>query len=265
MTNQLTDTQNKICRYWDAYIYEQQEDETEMARFIVNILGDRPLRILEPACGGGKLCEPLARAGHDVTGFDLNESMLRIAYARAAALPSMHVSKADALTSAWGRGFDAVLLASNIMLNLVTDWDYKQAQKQLIQRAHDALRPGGHLLLDFDCPDSLNAYLGDAAEWVCFDGNDDRGTYGRYIVLRGTCDEHTRMVRCGNRYEITPRVGEPFSITCSCAKHFPTLEQVMAWLQRAGFTVESVSGGYHGEPFDSVHRRAVIWARKAAQ
>lgn len=38
------------------------------------------LRVLEPACGSGRLVAELARRGHEVSGFDLNENML--AYAR---------------------------------------------------------------------------------------------------------------------------------------------------------------------------------------
>jgi SAM-dependent methyltransferase len=37
-------------------------------------------RLLEPACGSGRLIVELARRGYEMTGFDLNESML--AYAR---------------------------------------------------------------------------------------------------------------------------------------------------------------------------------------
>lgn len=37
--------------------------------------GSRP-RLLEPACGTGRLITPLARSGFDCTGFDLNEYAL---------------------------------------------------------------------------------------------------------------------------------------------------------------------------------------------
>ncbi len=33
-------------------------------------------RLLEPACGTGRLITPLARSGFDCTGFDLNENAL---------------------------------------------------------------------------------------------------------------------------------------------------------------------------------------------
>lgn len=40
------------------------------------------LKILELACGTGKIAIELAKAGHDVTGFDLSNEMLSLAYER---------------------------------------------------------------------------------------------------------------------------------------------------------------------------------------
>lgn len=40
------------------------------------------LKILELACGTGKIAVDLAKAGHDVTGFDLSNEMLSLAYER---------------------------------------------------------------------------------------------------------------------------------------------------------------------------------------
>jgi SAM-dependent methyltransferase len=42
----------------------------------------RSVRILEPACGSGRLALELARRGHSVAGFDLNEAMLARARSR---------------------------------------------------------------------------------------------------------------------------------------------------------------------------------------
>lgn len=41
-------------------------------------------RVLEPACGSGRLMAEMARRGHDVSGFDLNENMLDYARERLA-------------------------------------------------------------------------------------------------------------------------------------------------------------------------------------
>jgi 2-polyprenyl-6-hydroxyphenyl methylase/3-demethylubiquinone-9 3-methyltransferase len=42
--------------------------------------GERPLAILDVACGGGFLANPLAQAGHEVTGVDLSLASLEVAH-----------------------------------------------------------------------------------------------------------------------------------------------------------------------------------------
>lgn len=251
-----------IQAHWFAHIYEQTEDETALAACMLRLVGDAPLRILEIGCGGGKLCVPLAQAGHDVTGMDADVHMLQYAQEKAHSLPNLHLLHGDALTQPWGRDYDVVLLGSNLLINLTTDWDYKQAQKQLIFRAADALRPGGRVVLDFDCPETLAAFNNDQ-EWLCMEGTDDLGTHGRYYVCNSTADERTRTVKGQRRFELTPREGPLLSVTIHSAKHFPTLEEVCGWLYRAGLSILSIHGGHDGEAFDQHNRRAVITARKA--
>ena len=40
---------------------------------------DGPMRVLEPACGSGRLLESLAARGHVVHGFDLNKHQIAFA------------------------------------------------------------------------------------------------------------------------------------------------------------------------------------------
>lgn len=249
--------------HWFAYLYEQTEDETELIACMLRLLGPQPMHILEIGCGGGKLCVPLANAGHSVTGMDTDEHMLHIARQKAVHLPGLRLVQGDALVAPWGNGFDAVILGTNLLLNISTTWDYKQAQKQLIFRAADAIRPDGLLILDFDCPETLNAY-NNHSEWLCMEGTDDFGTAGKYFVCNSSAEEHNRTVKSQRRLELSPRAGAAFTVMLNSTKHFPTLEEVCSWLFRAGFTVSSLHGGHHGEAFDALHRRAVITARKAA-
>lgn len=246
---------------WYAFLYEQQEDASPIVTHIARRLSGEKLSILEPACGGGKICGPLAEAGHEVTGFDCNASMLRYARKRASALLNLHIDQADMLCRDWGEDYDVVLLASNLMNNIDTDWEYKQAQKKLLTQAQRALKPDGLLFLDFDCPSSLRPFA-EPGEWVCFEGRDDQETFGRYVVVNGTSNDHSRMVYYSRRYELRPKDAAPFSCTVRKEKHFATLEWMGAQLYRAGFTVEALYGGYGGEPFDQGHRRCVLWCRR---
>jgi SAM-dependent methyltransferase len=55
--------------------------EAVMARY-GSARTEPPYHILEPACGSGRLVAEMAKRGHDVSGFDLNENMLRHARER---------------------------------------------------------------------------------------------------------------------------------------------------------------------------------------
>lgn len=254
--------QKNQWEYWKAYVYEQQETDAAALACMRRLIGDQPQRILEVGCGGAKWSAPLAKAGHDVTGIDCNGAMLYLAVRRARSLPNLHIRKADALAEPWGTNYDVIILGANLLCTLITEWDHKQAQKQLIQRSAAALRTGGRLIIDFDCPDTLEAYGAGAKEKLVFEGTDDRGSAGRHFVCGSLSNEKTRMVRSRTRTEIVPAQGEPFRVVTEHTRHYPTLSEVCAWLYREGFTIESLHGGYHCEPFDLLNRRAVIAARK---
>jgi len=70
----LTDQQ--ILDNWYASVYDQCVTETEDIDCLLRTLGPRPLRVLEAACGTGRILVPLAKAGHDAVGFDMNGAML---------------------------------------------------------------------------------------------------------------------------------------------------------------------------------------------
>lgn len=72
------------------------------------------LKILDIGCGGGLVCEPLARLGADVTGIDADPGAVLCARDHAAragmAIKYEHMSAEDLLARAGGKGaFDAVL------------------------------------------------------------------------------------------------------------------------------------------------------------
>jgi len=50
-------------------------------------------------------------------------------------------------------------------------------------------------------------------EYTIFEGTDDRGTFGKFIMGSGSSyDSQTRMAYGTRRYEITPKDGEMFSV-----------------------------------------------------
>ncbi|MCL2404863.1 MAG: class I SAM-dependent methyltransferase [Defluviitaleaceae bacterium] len=246
--------QNTLTQYWYAYIYDQQvmQDDVE---HIIAMVGSSPLNILEVACGSGRISIPLAQKGHVVTGFDVDEAMLARIPKKAREHSNFNYFKADALIDGWGTGFDVVVLSGNVLVNIVTDGDYKQAQELFIKKASDAVKQNGYVYLDFTC--MLGEPQPGGEEYTIFEGIDDFGTHGKFIMgSGGSYDSQTRIAHGTRRYEITPKDGEMFSITKEVVKHFPTHEQVVSWLVKYGFEVEWQN------PISEETFHAIIWARK---
>ena len=65
---------NDIISKWNAEMYDREETETYDVEFALSLIGDSPKRVLEIACGSGRFLVPFAKAGHDITGLDLDEA-----------------------------------------------------------------------------------------------------------------------------------------------------------------------------------------------
>ncbi|RJK98004.1 class I SAM-dependent methyltransferase [Vallicoccus soli] len=99
-------------------------------------------RVLDAGCGTGRVGIELARRGHEVTGVDLDASML--AEARADA-PDLAWVEADlAALELPGPPYDAVVLAGNVVVYLTP-----ATERQVVRRLAAHLRPGGLLVAGF--------------------------------------------------------------------------------------------------------------------
>jgi SAM-dependent methyltransferase len=259
-----------IAKHWYADIYEQFENQTNDAEFLLNILrkysDGSPQRILEVACGGGRICIPLAEAGHIVTGFDADEHMLLRCYHRIKGMNNITCYSADALTSHWGEDFDVVVLAGNVLINIETDMDYAETQRTFIRKAALALKQGGHLFLDFDLHYDPVHIFNSLRESSYFNGTDDMGTTGRTVGYGSVYDPVTRICAGTSHWELTTNNGESFIISELWHKHIPSQAQVYGWLSEAGLTIERSYKNYSDEsilePIDKMTHRATIWVKK---
>jgi len=257
-------TDQQILDNWYAEVYDQCVTETKDVDCLLRVLGPMPLRVLECACGTGRILVPLARAGHEAVGFDMDEACLARIGAKAQGMANIAWSIKDALKEPWGEGFDVVVLAGNVMFNIVTDGDYREAQRLFLRRAWDALKPGGHAYLDFDCHPHPAKNMGPTKnDRVIFEGTDSAGTYGTYSLLAGGgYDRRTKTTFGGRCTQVTTADGRGIVREWGSRKRVLNLKEVLGWLAETGFTVENIWGGHHGEPAGRQVHRAVIWARK---
>jgi hypothetical protein len=64
---------------------------------------------------------------------------------------SLRVYRADAAIEGWGEGFDLVVLAGNLLINIETQMDYKAAQALFVQKAAKARRRAGTSIWTLTC------------------------------------------------------------------------------------------------------------------
>jgi SAM-dependent methyltransferase len=118
--------QNSLYDRPDLYDLMAPRDEA-LERFYVDIARERGGRVLDLACGSGRLTIPLAQAGFDVVGADLSSGMLERArdHARAHAVEPAFVQLDMRDFDLAGRTFDTIIVAMNSILHLHGLDDFK--------------------------------------------------------------------------------------------------------------------------------------------
>lgn len=142
----------------DVYELEYAESDEEDVRFFTRALARlRPTRVLELACGAGRITYPLASAlrSAEVIGVDNSRDMLDRAEALRAANDTADSSRVTFLEGdmrSWagdGAFFDTVVIPCCSVSHLLTLNDRRQAWAT----AFRLLRPGGHFIVDVRAPD----------------------------------------------------------------------------------------------------------------
>lgn len=254
----------EIYDKWFADLYELEETETEDVLLLLSLLGSKSLKVLEPACGSGRILVPLAKAGHQVHGFDLDETMLLKIPDLVKGLTNATYSSMDALTGNWGSDYDAVVLGGNLLINIESALSYQQAQQLLIQKAADCLKPGGHLFLDFNLYSHPEEVFSKNDGYVIFEGTDSRGVSGKYTVIGDSYDTVTQMAAGRRHIELRMPDGSLEVLHETYQKHVPTLQDVQHWLKDAGFITEYEFGSYQREPLSKNTVRCILYACKNA-
>lgn len=148
--------QNSLYDRPDLYDLMAPPDRV-LERFYVEIARERGGRVLDLACGSGRLTIPLAQAGLQVVGGDLSAEMLaqarRRAEVQAVSLELVRLDMRD--FDLEGRTFDTIIVAMNSVLHLHSLDDFRG----FFRSAGRHLSPQGRLVFDAFLPDiaMLNA------------------------------------------------------------------------------------------------------------
>lgn len=230
-------------------------DYAAIAAFYQELLaraGLRPKTVLDLACGTGSLTVELARLGYAVTGADLSEQMLTVAFDKAAELPEP-------------RPFFVCQAMEELALPEPVDWVVSclDAVNYLTDpadcaaafcRVYENLAPGGVFTFDVNTPEKLRALDGQ----VFLDENEDS-----YCVWRAEFDEDENI--CYYGMDLFQRRGKLWARSFEeHAEYAYSAGQLRELLTRAGFETIEIYGEWRPEPPQPGEQRLVFFARKGA-
>jgi SAM-dependent methyltransferase len=228
------------------------DEEAELVALLVDLQPGQ--RVLDLPCGHGRIAERLAERGAEVVGVDRCELFLEQARASAARRGvQVDYRRGDWRDRVVDDAFDAVVCWFTSFGYGDGDGEPDAALRAQLRRMHDALRPGGVLLLE-----TLNVHeqgLTDHETSSTKEGEDERGRH--FLIDRSRFDpgEGRLHVR-----RFVARSGQP-TRACAYTLRLFSAPELRDWMLEAGFASAHAFGA-EGEVFRVDSGRLVMVARR---
>ena len=211
--------------------------------------GLHPRTAVDLACGTGSVTKLLAQQGLQITGVDMSEDMLTVAWEKCMELPNPPRFICQKLQELWlPRGVDLAVCALD-SLDYITD---PKDCAEAIRRIYKAMNPGGIFIFDVNTPEKLRAMDGQ----VFLDEDDDV-----YCVWRGEFDENTNI--CSYGMDLFQRRGDLWQRSFEEHREYAySQQQLTDYLRAAGFTHIEVYADRRFEAPAAGEQRIYFKARK---
>ena len=211
--------------------------------------GLRPRTAVDLACGTGSVAVLLAQKGVQVTGVDMSEEMLCVAYEKAMGMDNCPRFVCQSLQQLHlPVGVDLAVCALDSLDYITDPADCAQA----ICRIYKALNPGGCFIFDVNTPEKLQAMDGQ----VFVDEDDDV-----FCLWRGEFDPETNI--CSYGMDLFQRQGNLWERSFEEHREYAySRTQLMEYLKQAGFTHIAVYGDRRFAPPEAGEQRIYFKARK---
>ena len=239
-----------VVKYYDEVFAVTASDDIAWFVDQARSGGDR---VLDLACGTGRIAITLAHAGLNVTAIDDSEGMLKIFRSKLSAEPQpiqtrVHIQKARMQSFELPAGFSSVVCCDAFFHNLTVD---DQMSCLLCVARH--LVPGGSFA--FNIPNPTVGFLSHAAseEGKVFKkrGEYSLGDSEDTVLVEQAQDANLLEQTIATRLRFTRLNAEHETLdisTSSWVSRFTYRYEAEHLLYRCGFEVESLTGDYRGGP-----------------
>jgi SAM-dependent methyltransferase len=220
--------------------------------------------ILELGCGSGRLLEPIAAAGYEITGIDNSPKMVERAISRLSERFPASAATAQAgdmrdLSAFEAHSFRLIFSAINSFLHLPSQED----QMRSLRSIRSVLDRDGLLILDLfhPTPETLrrlhDRYALDAI-WHTEDGRRiERFSYRQLDVAEQTI--HTTLI-----YDVVALDGSVTRRTTRYDTRYVHRFEMEALIELTGFELEGIYGSYQLDPFDADSEQMVFVMHRTA-
>jgi SAM-dependent methyltransferase len=245
----------------EFYDYVAPYQERQDVAFFVEEARRTGGPVLEIGCGTGRVLIPTAREGIGITGLDLSQGMLEICRQRLLVEPEdvrqrTRLVEADMLSFDLGQTFRLATFPFRPFQHLLTVED----QVVCLETVRHHLEPGGRLVLDLFNPslyflaeDDIGQEKGEESEFSMPDGR--RVVRWHKIVTRdlSTQVQHVELI-----YYVMHPDGRKERLVDAFPMRYLFRYEAEHLLERCGFEVESVYGGYDRQPFGTIYPGELI-------
>jgi SAM-dependent methyltransferase len=248
----------EIARLYDVFPFDR-----DLGRYL-ELAADAADPVLECACGTGRVMLPLARAGHRVVGLDRSPHMLGLAREKLrsagdrALASRVRLVQADMRSFELGQRFGLAVVAARSFGHLLDAND----QLTALRAIHDHLEPGAALALDLlnPSPAWLNEPVARPTLDLSSQTPDGRVVNRMVSVIATDIGSQVRVLR--SEYEIVAPDGSMRKRIVEWPLRWTHRYEIEHLLERAGFALESVEGGYEREQFHGEGTVMLVVARR---
>lgn len=265
--------QNWAYHYNDfAYLYDlffaQFTEDLETYLKIVRREGLGPdAKILELACGTGRLMLPLARVGYTVTGLDLSPAMLELFRKKLIEEPPELQQRVQLVEGDMtrldqtlvGEKFDLIILAFSSFQYLLEE----KEQVACLNSVYDHLKPGGLFVIAVTNP--MVDVNNPASKRIVFRGSFPNPANQSTVNLFVSTTDFLELQQQKFQYQFYEKLLDSTTkITAvPTIMHYFYPEQLRALLEESRFAIENFYGSYYLDEYSPNSSRIIYTCRLA--